>query len=309
MINAKDVRYIKLGPKGIWVDSALAHGELHFGYGRVTHELAVEADAKKIKLHLVNLGRDQQAAARDAQEVIDFYHLGEDCLWITFANDRLWWAFAKPEVVWLTEGLKPTGIRIRKTIDGWHDTDLNGQPLIMDGLSTKLTRVAAYRRTICRVKESDYLLRRINGIEDPIVARNLNARNSLIDTLQDCIASLHWKDFETLIDIIFSRSGWNRISPLGGSQKTVDLELEQVITNELAAVQVKSVASQKTLDDYIMRIDEAERFDRFFFVCHSPKGEITAPPERSDVNVWTGKELAATILKMGLHDWVLEKVA
>jgi hypothetical protein len=86
------------------------------------------------------------------------------------------------------------------------------------------------------------------------------------------------------------------------------MELEQPTTSERGAVQVKSSANQKVLDDYIALIDEAERFDRFFFVCHSPKGELVAPAGRSDIHVWTGRELAATILRMGLQDWLFERV-
>lgn len=309
MMDAEDVRYIKLGPKGRWAEAALARNELHFGYGKVTHDLAVEADIAKIRAALVAQGRDIQAATRDAREVIDFYHLGADCLWITFAKDHLWWTFANPEVIWLTEDLKITGERMRKSIGGWKNTDLHGVPLRIDSLSTRLTKVAGYRRTICNVEARDYLLRRLNGVEEPVVAKGTTARNTLIDVLAESIAALHWKDFETLIDIVFARSGWNRVSAIGGTQKTVDMELEQATTSEIAAVQVKSVASQKTLDEYIERVDETDRFDRFFFICHSPKGELSAPSERRDMHVWAGRDLAATILKMGLHDWVIEKIA
>lgn len=154
-----------------------------------------------------------------------------------------------------------------------------------------------------------HLLRRINGIEEPIIIKSAEARSALIDVLAESLASLHWKDFETLIDIMFARSGWHRVSALGGSQKTVDLEIEQPTTNERAAVQVKSIASQKTLDEYITRVDDAEIFDRFFFVCHSPKGVLAPPSDRGDVHIWAGRDLATTVLRMGLHDWVLEKVA
>jgi hypothetical protein len=85
------------------------------------------------------------------------------------------------------------------------------------------------------------------------------------------------------------------------------MELEQPTTSERGAVQVKSSASQKTLDQYIARVDEADRFDRFFFVCHSPEGELAAPPGRNDIHVWTGRELASTVLRLGLQDWVFEK--
>ncbi len=309
MIKAQDIRYIKLGPKGRWADAALSRNELHFGYGKVTHDLAVAADIGQIRTALVAQGRDVQAATRDAREVIDFYHLGSECLWITFARDHLWWTFADPEVIWLTQDLKLVGERIRKSIGGWKNTDLNNVPLKIDSLSTRLTKVAGYRRTICNVEAREYLLRRLNGIEEPIVAKSAAARNTLIDVLAESIAALHWKDFETLIDIVFARSGWNRVSAIGGTQKTVDMELEQVTTGEVAAVQVKSVASQKTLDEYVERVDETDRFDRFFFVCHSPKGDLSIPSERRDIHVWAGRDLAATILKMGLHDWVIEKIA
>ena len=98
-------------------------------------------------------------------------------------------------------------------------------------------------------------------------------------------------------------------APGRGIQKLVDMELEQPTTSERGAVQVKSSANQKTLDQYIARIDDADRFDRFFFICHSPDGELVAPVGRADIHVWAGRELAATVLRMGLQDWVFEKVA
>jgi hypothetical protein len=66
-------------------------------------------------------------------------------------------------------------------------------------------------------------------------------------------------------------------------------------------------ASQKTLDQYVSRVDDAERFDRFFFICHSPEGDLVAPSDRANVHLWTGRELASTILRLGLQDWVFEK--
>src|SRR4051812_12392545 len=100
-ISADTVRYIKLGSGGRWEDAALDRGELHFGYKNATHELALAGDLENLKQHLVDIGRAPQAAARDAREVLDFYELGADCLWITFAKDHLWWTFAEPKVTWL----------------------------------------------------------------------------------------------------------------------------------------------------------------------------------------------------------------
>lgn len=309
-VTAKTVRYIKLGRKGIgWEASSLDRGELHFGYGKATHDMALAGNAKAIKEHLIDLGRNPQAAGRDAQEVLDFYQLGADCLWITFAREHLWWTFAEPDVTWIGEPTPERGERMRKAIGDWRNTDIHGKPLRTDGLSTKLTKVQTYQRTICGVEAEDYLLRRINGVEEPLIAKSNQARDALLDVLAEAIKSLHWADFETLTDVVFARSGWHRASAIGGTQKLVDVVLEQPTTGELAAVQVKSATSQKELDKFIGDADATARFDRLFFVCHSPKGSLQPPADRSDVHLWVQRDFAKIVLRLGLSDWVMEKIA
>ena len=221
----------------------------------------------------------------------------------------MWWAFAKPEVTWLGGSPNEHGQRIRHTIDGWHNTDVNGVPLRINTLSTKLTQVGSYRGTICRVAPKDYLLRRVNGVIEPLVKKSTKARAQMLDVVTEAIASLHWKDFETLIDVIFARSGWHRASAIGGNQATVDLVIEQATTGERAAVQVKSKAGQARLDTFVSRADEVGSYDRLFFACHTLAGNVVAPASRDDVHIWTGRELAATALRTGLADWIMEKIA
>ena len=292
-----------------WEAASLDRGELHFGYGKATHDMALAGNAKDIKEHLIELGRKPQAAARDAQEVLDFYQLGADCLWIAFARDHLWWTFAEPEVTWLGPPTVDQGERMRKSVGGWRNTDINGKPLRTDSLSTKLTKVQTYQRTICGVEAEDYLLRRINGVEEPLIAKSNQARDALLDVLAEAIKSLHWADFETLTDVVFARSGWHRASAIGGTQKLVDVVLEQPTTGELAAVQVKSATSQKELDKFIGDADATARFDRLFFVCHSPKGLLQSPVDRSDGHLWVQRDFAKIVLRLGLSDWVMEKIA
>jgi hypothetical protein len=277
----------------------------------VLHQLGLAGGREDIKKFCMDEGRNAAEASQIARQVIDFYQLGADCLWITFARDHLWWTFAAPEVKWLGPSKdRDLGDRIRKSIGGWRNDDIHGKPLTIQSLSTKLTRVRNYRRTICSIEKeaSEYLHRRINGVEDPIIVAFNQASEALITATSSAIQSLHWADFETLIDIVFARSGWNRVSAVGGKQKTVDLELEQHSIGERIAVQVKSRATQKTLEDYVRRIDKVGIYDRLFFACHNPIGELHVP-EGSDVHLWTGRELAATVVKTGLHDWVLEKIA
>ena len=114
----------------------------------------------------------------------------------------------------------------------------------------------------------------------------------------EAISTLHENDFETLVNVIFARSGWHRASAIGGTQKLVDLVLEQPTTAEQAAVQVKSTATQKELNSFINDVDQTGLYQRLFFVCHSPKGVLETAADRQDIHVWWGRELAKTVLRV-----------
>ena len=308
-ITAGQVRYIKLGQGGEWEKISFERGEIHFGHGGVSHEIALAGDREQIKQHLVAQGRNEHAAIDDARELVDFYQLVSDCLWFTLAQGHLWWTFSAPEVTWLGSG-EGHGKRMRKCIGEWRNTDtINNMPLRTESLSTRLTKIAGYRRAICAVDCEEYLLRRINGIVEPVVLKANQARETLVNIVAEAIGSLHWADFETMVDVIFARSGWHRISAVGGIQPLFDLVLEQPITAERAAVQVKSRAAQSQLNDFIARADEVGTFQRLVFVCHDPVGSLSIPMGRNDVQLWSGHELARTTLRLGLSDWIIEKVS
>ena len=97
----------------------------------------------------------------------------------------------------------------------------------MNDLTTRLTQVANYRGTICAVRAKDYLLRKINAEEEPIVAVATSARAAMLSSAREMIAELHWADFEIMVDLIFARGGWQRTSVLGGTMADIDLLIEQ----------------------------------------------------------------------------------
>ena len=306
-LSPAEVRYIKLGRGGIWEDISLSKGEIHFGCHSLSHELALSLDYDAIRAQRLVAGRQPRDASSDTRELIDFYSLGSDCLWITFAKDHLWWAFAEPGVHWLGGDENVQGARMRRTLGGWRNTDLNGSPLHQQVISSKLTKTASYRRTLCGFAERDYLLRRLNGIEEPLTKRANAARAELVSTTAEGVSALHWRDFETLVDLMFSRTGWVRTSPLGGTQKSIDLILEQPTTGERAMVQVKSAANQAMLDKYIDLFEEAGTFDRLFFISHERAKKLSPPHDDKRINVWAGEILASKVVHLGLHDWVFEK--
>jgi Restriction endonuclease len=300
-VQPKHIRYIKLGDGGRWAQQSLSEGVLCFGYQTIPHDVCERKDWDEVR-NLLFDRKSEGAKTAGVTEVKAFYELGEDCLWITFADGHLWWAFAHPEVQW-TGNDDPS--RKRVTLDGWRSTDILGKPLRASGLSSKLTKIANFRATICTVAEEDYLLRRISGIEEPIVARANEARKAMMVVAVEMIRGLHWADFETLTDLIFARSGWQRSTRVGENLTDIDLVMEQPTTGETAFVQVKSEAGQATVDDYLGRFRRSG-YDRFFFVCHSAQGKLTLPDEPR-LHLFEGERLADAAVKNGLYDWLIER--
>lgn len=299
------VRYIKLGPGGAWLRRCVQDGFLELGHGAIPHDVAAQSSREGLARYIEAQGRAPGKAKDFAREIADFYQLGDDCLWITIGDGRLWWCFAGAEVAMVSE--EGRGARARRVIGAWQDCDVNGEPLSLSSLSTRLTKVAAYRQTLCRVEAEDYLLRRINALVDPAVERAKRAQAETIASAAALIERLDWRDFEVLVDLIFAGSGWKRSSGVGGSdQADTDLVLEQAVTGERAFVQVKSRANAAVFADYVERFRASSGFDRFFFICHSPSGTLPCDHE-PDVHVWLGEHLAEQAARAGLLGWLIEK--
>ncbi len=302
------IRYIKLGPGGAWEAASLDGGRIDWGDSEDPHACALAQDWAGAKQVYLDLNLLPATATSHLRELMDFYTLGRDCLWITFARGHLWWGFAEPDVFRTGVANAYEGASYRNVVGGWRNTDVEGRPLTMEGLSSKLTQLAGYRRTICNVAASDYLLRRINAEEEPVVTAARAARQALVDASEALIRQLHWADFETFVDLIFSRAGWRRVSRLGGRMKDIDLILEQPLTGERASVQVKSAADQSVLNACVSAFEANASASRFFFVCHSPRSALS-PSTSGDrpVDVWTIERLASAAVDQGLTDWLIER--
>jgi hypothetical protein len=300
------VRYIKLGKGGAWSAEAIARGTIPFGFRQISHAPCLAGEWETVASELKAAGRTASGVTQGLRELRDFYELEEDCLWVTFADGHLWWAFAEAEVHASDDGGPDGPRRYRRTLDGWHRHDLTGAPLAVRTLSSSLTRVAGYRMTICTVEREDYLLRRIRGEEEPLVADMRALRAQLEQTAAQMIAGLDWRDFEIMVELIFTRGGWQRQSALGDGEVDIDLLLDNPTTSETAWVQVKSSATQATLDDYLTRYQRDGSAQRFYFVCHTPRGAL-ALPSGSGLHLWAGVELARAALAAGLLDWLIDR--
>lgn len=196
--------------------------------------------------------------------------------------------------------------RYRQTLTGWSKASLNGEPLTTRALSSALIRTASYQMTICTIKRADYLLRRIRGETDPLHGQAIALRAEMRDIGLRMIRQLDWRDFETLVDLIFARGGWQRSSALGRHQPDVDLILTQPTTDETAWVQVKSKANQADLNDYLGRFQGDGSCNRFFFICHSAAGPLSLPAEPG-LHLWIAERVANAALDAGLFNWLIDR--
>ena len=305
-VRAPRARYIKLGRGGRWERLCLEDGTMRFGYGKVPHDLALSGDREQLRQCHLDLGYEAGTATSHANQILSFYHDKADTLWITISGGYLWWCFAHTDVEYLGTGEEDErGARLRHTVDGWHNTSIGGHPLRVADLNGGLTRVAAYRATVCNVEMLDYLVRKINDEDLPEVRAAHAAKRAMVEAIDGLTRMLPWREFEILVELIYAQSGWRRIGATGGTQKTVDIELELPSTGERAFIQVKSRTDQAQLDDYVERLSHRGE-SRMFYVYHSGPETLAAIDPR--VVLIGPDRLPEMVLNAGLFDWLLEKV-
>lgn len=120
--------------------------------------------------------------------------------------------------------------KTRPVIGQWSDKDINRNVLLAGNISGKLLKTQGFRGTICRVPEQKYAISKINCELIKEVIDVEHAMDILKSKLTLLIQNLQWKDFETLVDLIFRQAGWQRVGDKGKTQKTLDLELFAPVT-------------------------------------------------------------------------------
>jgi hypothetical protein len=299
------VRYIKLGEGGGWEKECLEKGIIRFGFGSANAErfpLCVAGRWNELTSSFVREGKDKATATRFTNETRIFFEDNGAILWITFIGETLLWGFLEPSAP--VPHSDSAGVW-RTVATGWSSSDLNGEPLTKERLSGGLTKLAAYRGTSCNVDVAEYVIRRINGQKIPQVERALALLSDLRSSTLELMRLLGPRDFETLVDLVFSTSGWRRQGIVGKTQKTLDLDLMLPSTGERAFVQVKSETTSAELAEYVGRLDEFGPYDRMFFVYHS--GDAKTTDDR--VLVIGPDRLAELVLDAGLCNWLIRKVS
>lgn len=305
-INADKVLFIKLGQGGEYETNCIEkENTLRLGYGEVEHQLCLDGQWGKVHNYFTTEENSKNfVATSHTNQIKQFYEQDERTLWITFYANKLWWCFSKPEIT-----LLPDNTKIRPVIGKWSDKDINGNVLFAGNISGKLLKTQGFRGTICSVPEEKYALAKINCKQLKEVLDVENALNELKSKLILLIQNLQWKDFETLIDLIFRQAGWQRVGQTGKTQKTLDLELLAPVTGETAIVQIKA---QSDLNQFLKYQDEFAKmtdYDKFFYVVHTARPNLRNYENETDTNLYLVEKVAELTISSGLVEWVITKTS
>lgn len=303
-IKATSAYFIKLGRGAREEECILRDNTIKLGFNNPLHSECLAGEWHKIHEYWMRQGKKKGKATETTNQIKAFYESGDDVLWITFFRRRLYWCFAEKKVTQL-----PDGTRIRPVKGEWSYRDIQGVPLTLENLSGKLTKVQGFQGTICTVKELEYLVRRLNQQKLPAVQKAEETIATLLKDIEPLIQNLTWKDFELLVDLIFTQAGWQRISALGKTQKSIDLAMISPVTGNRAFVQVKSKATMGVFEDYIGQYRSMDEFDEMYFVVHTKDGSFDVWQDTQEIKLWDVEQLSRLVVNSGLISWLIKKAS
>jgi hypothetical protein len=305
------VRYVKNGRKGQWWPAAKTGEQVHLGWNEISGGLLRRPDYEKIEKKVRAWFGNRRGATQDFNQLRDLLDSPRQHLWMTFEEGCLWWCTVRNGAVVNPDGeSRGKGHFWLVCERPWSNRSVKGKLLAIADLPGIVTKTAGFQGTVCEPGAWQTIIRIIQDQKDPNAARAAKARNAYRLAIHEMIKGLSPKDFEQLIDLIFGRSGWVRICTLGGNTEGIDAEVENLAAAEIAFVQVKSTAGQAELNDYVQRFqDRRDRYARMIFAVHSPHGKLIAPAGLPSVQLWEGDHVAGLVVRLGLGEWVENRLA
>ncbi len=295
--------YIKLGQGGKWAADCIQNSRLRLGWFAHTIEDIQAGHWEKIEQQALAVGNAKLGPVRaDLNALRRIVESGPNEVWITFHQAKLWWTRITGELTQDAES------KYRVTAQ-WSDKSLIGRLLVINDLPGNIAKLQRFSGTTCRVQHIELLQRLLNGTSSPLADDISKTKKALAGALSKAIQQLHWKDFETLVDLVFRHAGWIRVSILGQQEKGYDLVLQEAITRDRFVVQVKSQAG---LAEVLKTASELSppTYRKVFFVVHSPNTDLVPlPAVPAHVEVVDPCRLGELALNAGLTDWLEDKVA
>jgi hypothetical protein len=299
------IRYIKNGAGGKWWPMARKRHQVHCGWSGVPGKLLKRGDIDAIWA----LPAAQRGSTQDFNALRDLLARPSQHVWMTFAEGCLWWCTVKDGAVVNPAGEgENEGHFWLECAQPWSCESMTGRHLAIGNLPGNVTATAGFRATVCTPRGAETALRIIRGDVDADAKAVEHARHAYESAVAALVARLSPQDFELLTDLILTRTGWLRLGQLGGTRGDVDLEVQNAAADEIAFVQVKSVASQRILDDYVERFrQQRNRYARMIFVVHSASSCLSIPSDEP-IQLWDRQRVAELVVRVGLERWVTDRL-
>lgn len=320
-LSLSTARFIKLGERGSGIDKhCIESGSLYIGFSSSDprfFDLAIQRDWDRYKELLLEYEESRSISGRAkignatkaTNQVKAVFEADVDTLWVTFYGGYLWHgsirngANPKPD-----SDLKGC---LSPIVNGWSNCDTKGNLLKIENLAGSLTKIQGFQGTSCELKapEIEYLKRRLNGSLPAFINEINTARSLMVKAVSDAIKTLQPKDFELLVEILFSRT-WRRIGRAGGSLRFVDITFEDpMYPDKCIAVQVKSATSLQEVKRYLSEADTA-RYSQFYIVYHTLLRDLSLEELSEDNLILIDCDrLSDLVVDSGLTHWLIEKTS
>ena len=240
------VRYVKNGRGGRWWEAAKNHGQVHAGWREVPHDFLRTADMTAIEPLIRSEFGAKPGATTDLHALRTLLDHPSQHVWITFEDGGMWWCTVRDGIEANPDGdMSKRGHFWLTCASPWSNHSIDGKRhLSITELPGIITVTAGFKGTVCEPKGWKEILRIIRNEEDADARAAARAREAYEGAVAKLVARLGDKDFEVLVDLILSRTGWARLAKLGGVTEGIDVEVENASSDEIAFVQVKSSATQ-----------------------------------------------------------------
>ena len=302
-VDFKRAYYIKLGRGGEWEQSSISESKLRIGWGHQDTQDINCGDWEKIREQLRRSHRTEGATTRDLNALRSIRESTSEDLWITFSQGTMWWCRLGSNEIFQDEKSK-----YRQVEGEWSNQDVRGNTLEINSIPGVLAKIQGFRGTVCQVQALGTLKRLVNAEPSPEYNEIAECKTALIKSVGNGIRKLHWKDFETFVDLMFRESGWRRLSMVGGPMKFTDLELEDPITSDKYQVQIKSRATFEDFERYAKQFNR-QLNRRLYFVVHTPDKKLAALQEQPrDVELILPGQLSEMVVRLGLVDWLMSHI-
>ena len=304
------VYYIKLGA-GYQPDIAkncITNNLLWLGYNEVPEDVIQQALQSETQHNCKNWkevwnpvrkvydDKNETTQTNYAKAIRQFYTATEEDYFFTFLNSTMYYCHPTGSIIPITENNAwncfAIGSRIRAT-KGWKDhPETNDSIKFLErSLSGRITKAKIFRGTIYELtgieKETFF-----NTLEwhFPECEKLEKAKKQIPNLVIPVIQMLNDHDFEILVDMLLTKSGWLRIGELGGTVKAIDIEYLIPVENKQVFVQVKSVISERVCKEALKLLSD-ELANRANITCylafHTIEPKTLIPTEYKNLNVKT----------------------